>query len=245
MQHDTLLTLGGAYSNHIYSVAAAAHLVGLKSIGIIRGEQTLPLNPTLQFASDHGMSLHYVSRSSYREKTTREFMENLHAQFGRFYFIPEGGTNELAVQGCLELGKRIVDEVEFDIIGLPVGTGGTLAGILQALRRNQHAIGFSVLKDGGFLEEEAKRWMPADVNTSWRIETRFDFGGYAKSTQALHDFIRQQHKENNLPLDSVYTAKTLYGIFELVKRGEIPRSATVLMIHTGGLQSGVISQKGH
>lgn len=233
---DTLLTVGGAYSNHIYSVAAAAHALGLKSIGVIRGEETLPLNATLRFATGQGMSIHYVSRQAYREKSSPEFVERLRAEYGSFYFIPEGGTNELAVQGCRELGERLIEAIDFDIVCLPVGTGGTLAGIIQALRGDQQAIGFSVLKNGGFLEEEVRRWLRPGVNVSWRIETGFDFGGYAKDTQELRDFIRFQEESNQLPLDPVYTAKTLYGILELVRRGEIPRSTTVLMVHTGGLQ---------
>lgn len=233
---DTLLTVGGAYSNHIYSVAAAAHAMGLKSIGVIRGEETLPLNATLQFATGQGMSIHYVSRQAYREKSSPEFVERLRAQHGSFYFIPEGGTNELAVQGSRELGELLIKEIEFDIVCLPVGTGGTLAGIIQALRSDQQAIGFSVLKSGGFLEDEVRKWLSAGVIATWRIETGFDFGGYAKDTQELRDFIRFQEEKNQLPLDPVYTAKTLYGIMGLVRRGEIPPSTTVLMVHTGGLQ---------
>lgn len=232
---DTLLTVGGAYSNHVYSVAAAAHALGLKSIGVIRGEEALPLNATLRFATERGMTIHYISRQAFREKSAPEFVERLREQYGSFYFIQEGGTNELAVQGCRELGERLMNEVEFDIVCLPVGTGGTLAGIVHALRRNQQAIGFSVLKNGGFLEEEVRKWLSPGVNASWRIETAFDFGGYAKTTQELREFIRFQEVTNQLPLDPVYTAKTLYGILELVRRGEI-RSKTILMLHTGGLQ---------
>ncbi len=120
----TLLTFGGAYSNHIYATAAAAHELGLNSIGVIRGEETLPLNPTLAFVKTKGMKLHYVSREAYRNKTEQAFIKQLHDQFGDFYLIPEGGTNELAVKGCAEFGKRLTDEVDFDYLCLPIGTGG-------------------------------------------------------------------------------------------------------------------------
>ncbi|MBL7850496.1 MAG: pyridoxal-phosphate dependent enzyme [Cyclobacteriaceae bacterium] len=241
--HDTLLTVGGAYSNHIYAVAAAAHALGWKSIGIIRGEETWPLNPTLQFAIDHGMTLEYVSRSDYREKATADFLSRMQSQFGKFYFLPEGGTNELAVQGCHEWGERLIQETEFDILCLPVGTGGTMAGILQALREDQQAIGFSVLKNGTFLREEVEGKLISVVKASWRIETRFDFGGYAKATEALWKFMDAQERLNRLPLDPMYTGKTLYGVFELIRSGEIPRATTVLMIHTGGLQGRGINQR--
>jgi 1-aminocyclopropane-1-carboxylate deaminase len=233
---DTLLTMGGAYSNHIHAVAGAAHELGFRSIGMIRGEETLPLNPTLQFAVDRGMQLHYVSRTAYKSRSTPAFIDQLHMRFGEFYFIPEGGTNELAIQGCVEFGDKLVREVDFDVLCLPVGTGGTMAGIVQALRPHQQAIGFSVLKDGGFLEAEVRKWLKSMVASSWRMETRFHFGGYAKTTKELDSFLDFQETSNRLPLDPVYTSKTLYGIFELVRSGEIPRGSTVLMIHTGGLQ---------
>ena len=239
---ETLLTVGGAYSNHIYSVAAAAHSLNFKSIGIIRGERTLPLNPTLKFAEDQGMTLQHISRSAYRAKTLAGFMERLRKQFGSFYFIPEGGTNDLAIQGCRELGENLSREIDFDIVCVPVGTGGTLAGLLQALPEGKRAIGFSVLKNGGFLEGEVQQWSGSEVRASWRMETRFDFGGYAKATPGLHEFIRAQNETNLLPLDSVYTAKMLYGILELIRTGEISGPTTVLMVHTGGLQGSVTSR---
>lgn len=243
LEADTLLTLGGAYSNHIHAVAAAAHELGFRSIGVIRGEETLPLNPTLKFANDHGMQLHYVSRAEYQSRSSAEFIDQLHVRFGEFYFIPEGGTNALAIQGCVEFGEKLVREMDFDVLCLPVGTGGTMAGILQALRPHQQVIGFSALKDGGFLEAEIKKWLGLTVTASWRLETRFHFGGYAKTTKELDAFLDAQETVNQLPLDPVYTGKALYGALELVRKGEIQRGSTVLVIHTGGLQGRATIQK--
>src|SRR5882762_3067709 len=62
--YQKLLTFGGAYSNHIYATAAAATACGMESIGVIRGEENLPLNSTLEFAMSQGMHLHYVSREA-------------------------------------------------------------------------------------------------------------------------------------------------------------------------------------
>lgn len=233
---ETLLTLGGAYSNHVYAVAAAAKELGFRSIGVIRGEEALPLNATLQFARACGMQLHYLSRSEYRERQSPQFLERLRSQFGDFYFIPEGGTNELAIRGCVEFGEKLVRENSFDVIGLPVGTGGTMAGLVQGLQPNQTAIGFSVLKQGEFLEADVRKWLRPDTKASWRVETRFDFGGYARVTKELEVFMEQMEREQGLPLDPVYTGKAMYGILAMVRMGEIRRHSTVLMIHTGGLQ---------
>lgn len=232
---DTLLTFGGAYSNHLYALAASASELGMKSIGIVRGEETLPLNPTLRFVKSRGMEIHFVSREAYREKQESNFLHELQEKFGRFYMLPEGGTNALAVKGCKEFSMQLVEEAEFDTLCLPVGTGGTMAGMVAGLKPHQQAIGISVLKHGEFLNEEVKRWLTGS-ESNWRIETGFAFGGYARSNRELLDFIRMHREQHNLPLEHVYTAKTLYGIYELIRQGKIRRSSVVMMVHTGGLQ---------
>ncbi len=233
--HDTLLTFGGAYSNHIFATAAAAHELGLKSIGIIRGEETMPLNQTLSFAKEKGMVIHYVSREDYRHKTDENFIEKLHGQFGDFYLIPEGGTNELAIKGCEEFAKGVHSEIKVDYLCLPVGTGGTIAGMIQGMGESKKILGFSSLKGGAFLETEIRKHLEHQTN-DWRVMTDYHFGGYGKSTDELVSFINQMKSEFNLPLDIVYTSKMMYGIFELVKKGYFERGTVVLAIHTGGLQ---------
>lgn len=234
-----LLTFGGAYSNHIVAVAEAAAHIGMKSIGIIRGENREPLNPALRFARAKGMQLHFISREQYKTKTDSAFIERLRQQFGAFYLIPEGGTNELAVRGTRDWGEKLVREIDFDVVALAVGTGGTIAGIVQALRPGQRAIGISVLKGGDFLVDEVRKWVGHERN--WTIETRFHFGGFAKASLDLHRFIDEQMRDQKLPLDPVYTAKALYGILELIRRKEIVGPCTVLMIHTGGFSEAAIT----
>ncbi len=233
--HDTLLTFGGAYSNHIYATAAAAKELGLKSIGIIRGENTLPLNHTLAFAQSCGMTLHFISREVYRNKTTDDFIQQLQNKFGDFYLIPEGGTNGLAVKGVAEFGTALINEVDFDYLCLPVGTGGTMAGIVKALAGRKKIVGFSVLKGGGFLSAEVKKWT-ADSFSNWNIEQDYHFGGYAKTTNELIKFISEFEKQHQLPLDQVYTAKMMFGILDLIQKGYFKRGSTILALHTGGLQ---------
>jgi 1-aminocyclopropane-1-carboxylate deaminase len=236
--HQTLLTFGGAYSNHIFAAAAAAKEAGLRCIGIIRGEETLPLNHTLSFAEQSGMQLHYVSRDEYRKKDEESFIEHLHEQFGKFYLIPEGGTNDLAMKGCSEYAGKILSEVEFDYVCLPVGTGGTIAGIIAGLEGKKEVIGYSSLKGGTFLEEDVKNLLPKEAVhlKNWKINTEYHFGGYGKRTNDLMDFISTQKRNNNLVLDAVYTSKMLYGIYDEIRKGKFDRGSIILVIHTGGLQ---------
>lgn len=232
--HRTLLTFGGAYSNHVHATSAAAHELGFRSIGIIRGEKTLPLNDTLRFATEKGMHLHYVSREAYREKQSEQFQEQLREQFGDFYLIPEGGTNDHAVRGCEELGNKLVAEVGFNYLCLAVGTAGTLSGLTRAIQDDQQVVGFSVLKGGSFLAYDVNHYAPGKTN--WQLETEYHFGGYGKVNEDLKTFLLSVEEQHQLPLDPVYTAKALYGTLDLIKKGAFPRGSTVLFLHTGGMQ---------
>ncbi len=231
--NKTLLTFGGAYSNHIYATAAAAHELGIHSIGIIRGEETLPLNPTLSFAKASGMQLYYISREEYRTKTEPSFIEQLHNQHGDFYLIPEGGTNELAVKGCAEFANQLNTEVDFDYFCLPVGTGGTIAGIIEGLDESKKIIGFPVLKGATFLEDEIREYTS---KKNWQLVYDYHFGGYAKVTNELLEFMHEFEKQFNIPLDPIYTAKMMFGIMDLIKKKFFEPGSTILAIHTGGLQ---------
>jgi 1-aminocyclopropane-1-carboxylate deaminase len=233
--HDTLLTFGGAYSNHIFATAAAGKELRLKTIGIIRGEKTLPLNHTLAFAESCGMKLHYVSRETYRKKTETEFIEQLHHQFGNFYLIPEGGTNELAIKGCTEFATQINEEINFDYLCLPIGTGGTMAGMIEGLSSNKKVIGFSSLKGGDFLKTEIQSLI-SNAQIDWQVNTDYHFGGYGKITDELLAFMVDMKMNYQLPLDQVYTAKMMMGVFDLIRKGFFKHGTTILVLHTGGLQ---------
>ncbi|TXH29816.1 MAG: 1-aminocyclopropane-1-carboxylate deaminase/D-cysteine desulfhydrase [Cyclobacteriaceae bacterium] len=227
----TLLTFGGAYSNHIYATAAGAAELGFKSIGIIRGEETLPLNSTLSFAKQQGMSLHYVSRELYRTKTSSQFIDALEQRFGDFYLIPEGGTNALAVKGAAEFAQTL--NTDFDYLCCPIGTGGTLAGLINGLPKKK-VIGFSVLKGGEFLVDDIRAL--TTVNGNWNVVSDYHFGGYAKTNSALEQFIRTYEANHAIPLDQVYTGKMMAGIYDLIQKGHFVKGNTILAIHTGGLQ---------
>lgn len=231
---QTLLTFGGAYSNHVRAVAAAGHYFGFGTVGVIRGEEHLPLNEALTYATGRGMRLTYLDRATYREKMQPWVIRRLKQDFGDFYLVPEGGSNALAIPGCAEL----VDEVTepFDVICCPVGTGGTLAGIASALDNGQDAIGFSVLKGGDFLRDDVAALQLEALGTvtaNWRIETGFHFGGYAKSTDELKAFIAEFDHRHGIALEWVYVAKMMYGLFELIERGEFQPGTVIVAVITG------------
>jgi 1-aminocyclopropane-1-carboxylate deaminase len=236
---QTLLTFGGAYSNHIFATAAAAKELALKSIGIIRGERVEPLNHTLDFAERNGMALHFISRELYRQKNNPNFIDQLHEQFGEFMLIPEGGTNALALQGCKEFAHEKLNEIEFDTIMLAVGTGGTTAGIIAGLDDRREVVGVSVLKNGAFLKTDIANMLEKNFGKAygnWDVLTSYDHGGYAKVTEKLLDFVSAMKEEHNLPLDTVYTGKLMWAVLKETERGRFPRGSTVLALHTGGLQ---------
>ncbi len=230
----TLLSFGGAYSNHIHALAATGKAFNFKTIGIIRGEPHFPLNPTLQFAQNQGMHLEYISRQIYRQKSDPTFIDSLRQKHGDFYLIPEGGTNQLAIKGCAE----IVQDLPFDYICCPVGTGGTLAGIITSLQPHQKAIGFSSLK-GDFLTQEVQQLLSqkqGKIYSNWHIDNTYHFGGYARHTPKLINFINDFKQHHHIQLEPLYTGKMFYGIFDLLKQNYFPEGSTIIAIHTGGLQ---------
>ena len=230
---DTLLTFGGAYSNHIVATAAAGKEFGFKTIGVIRGDELagkIPDNPTLLFAQECGMQFKFISRELYRKKTKPEFLTILKEEFGNFYMVPEGGTNLLAIKGCEEILTK--DDSIFDYVCVPVGTGGTISGLINSVRAHQKVVGFSALK-GNFLKEEIKALVFKD---NWELITEYHFGGYGKINSELITFINQFREETGIPLDPIYNGKMLFGIVNLICNSYFKKGSKILAIHTGGLQ---------
>ncbi|MCX6296647.1 MAG: pyridoxal-phosphate dependent enzyme [Bacteroidetes bacterium] len=232
----TLLTFGGAFSNHIAATAAAGKEHGLKTIGIIRGEEYSELNPTLTFAKMCGMELHYVSRKIYQNKETlyKYVSEKFSEQ--NYYLIPEGGSNNFGVLGCMEITKNI--PIDFDIICCPCGTGATISGITLSLKEHQQSIGFQILKAENYIEKEVSNWLKIfnSNQKNWEINESFHFGGYAKLKPELLNFIKEFEKEHSVPFDYIYTGKMMFGITEMIKNGFFKKGQTIVAVHTGGLQ---------
>ncbi|MEZ4797937.1 MAG: pyridoxal-phosphate dependent enzyme [Flavobacteriaceae bacterium] len=230
---DTLLTFGGAYSNHIAAVASAGKEFGFNTIGVIRGEELeskISKNPTLKFAQQCGMKFKFVSREVYRDKTSSEFLNALKNEFGEFYFIPEGGTNSLAIKGCEEI--LTVEDKTFDIICCAVGTGGTISGLINASELHQKILGFPALK-GDFLQKEIGKFT---TKSNWNLVSDYHFGGYAKINNELVEFINKFKYEHQIQLDPIYTGKMMFGIIDLINKNTFKKGTKILAIHTGGLQ---------
>ena len=230
---DTLLTFGGAFSNHIAAVAYAGKDKGFKTIGIIRGDELrdkISENPTLQFAENCGMQFEFVSREEYRLKGENHFLEKLKMKFGDFYLIPEGGTNELAIKGCEEILTE--NDADFDFICCAIGTGGTISGIINSVLDHQKVLGFPSLK-GDFLQDEIRNFVE---NQNWELITGYHFGGYGKVSEELIAFINQFYAETKIPLDPIYTGKMVFGVIDLISENYFPANSKILLIHTGGIQ---------
>ena len=230
---QTLLTFGGAHSNHIAAVASAGKLCGINTIGLIRGDELtseIPHNPTLRFASGCGMHLKFMTRSDYKQKTNPNILSKYIEDMNELYLVPEGGTSELAVKGCEEILDH--SDSTFDYICVPVGTGGTMAGLLNSVQPHQEVVGYSVLK-GTFQKEIIEKY---SKNRNHLLTDNYCFGGYAKIDSELIRFINNFKRNSGISLDPVYTGKMMYGIVEMIKKGYFRENSRILAIHTGGLQ---------
>lgn len=239
----TLLTMGGAYSNHIYATAAAGEAFNLRTIGIIRGDELSDdSNETLRFAKSKGMRLDFVDRKTF--STIRKNPEPLLSNYPDAYFLPEGGTNELAIKGVKEL--LLESTLDFDIIATAIGTGGTFCGLLSGAKVDQHVLGVSALK-GDFIHEEIRTLLKKFKidNSNYSLQTTFHFGGYGKITNELIGFIDWFKENFHIPLDPIYTGKSFFGVWNMINNGKFKENLKIVLLHTGGLQgiSGVNRKK--
>ncbi|WP_460615049.1 1-aminocyclopropane-1-carboxylate deaminase/D-cysteine desulfhydrase [Hymenobacter seoulensis] len=242
MGHNTLLTFGGAYSNHVAAVAAAGRLTGLRTVGVVRGEELRdkPLNPTLAQARADGMELHFVDRITYRRKHDPEVLGALLHETGPAYILPEGGTNALALPGCAELVPELLALTDFDTLCVACGTGGTLAGLILGLNGQRQALGFAALKGADFLRQDVQELTQQAAGhtfPNWQLRTDYHGGGYARLSPELRVFIQEFQQRHNVLLDPIYTSKMMWGILDLMARGYFAVGSTVVAVHTGGLQA--------
>ena len=221
----SVLTFGGAFSNHILAVSKACKNIGIKSIGIIRGNELDGTNFTLSKAKQNGMKLYFVDRATYRNKENIDWKE----LYKNCFILPEGGTNQLAVKGC----EEFLVSKSFDFVCCSVGTGGTISGIINSISKNQFAIGFSALKNGFYIENEINKYVDSQ---NWSLNYDFHFNGYAKMNKELVDFMNDFKKTYQISLDPVYTSKLFYGVFKLIEQDFFKENKTILIVHSGGLQ---------
>ncbi|MET7366928.1 pyridoxal-phosphate dependent enzyme [Streptomyces sp. NPDC005566] len=231
----TVLTFGGAYSNHLRATAAAGRLLGFPTVGVVRGDELAgrPLNPSLARCAADGMRLHFVDRATYRSKTAPEVLDGLLSLFGACTVLPEGGSNALAAQGCTALGQEL--RGQGDTVAVACGTGGTLAGLAAGLAPGQRALGIPVLR-GGFLEDVVLNLQHEAFGArtgQWSLDERFHFGGYARTTPGLHAFADDFEDRHGLPVERLYVAKLLYALTALAEEGAFAPGSTVTAVITG------------
>ncbi len=247
---STIITFGGAFSNHIAATASACKLANIESVGIIRGEKPLHLNYTLKKAQAEGMHLHFVSREDYRKKEDESFKKFLVKIFGKHHLIPEGGNNSEGVTGCMDILKS---DWNYEYIICACGTSATYLGLLCSAKPQQKIIGINVLKGKNDLVKQAQsmanKLFPEKkiqingndalneviIKNSF-ITDQYSFSGYAKYDKLLVEFKHEFVKQYGIPLDYVYTTKLFYGIINLMMKKKIPADSKVLVIHSGGLQ---------
>ncbi len=237
LHKKTLITFGGAYSNHLHATAFMGKELGVQTVGIIRGEQLLPLNPTLKDCTDWGMILEPVSRGDYRQKQASADIQNIINKYSSAYIVPEGGANELGVLGAAKILEGI-DQKKFDTVVVACGTGVTMAGIVSACEPHLRVIGMPALKAEKWMASEIQGWL--DVvgcsNKNWMVEYQYHFGGYGKTKPELLQFIEEMEQQYQLLLDPIYTGKAFYGLLKMIEHGEVVSGSRVLFIHSGGLQ---------
>lgn len=233
----TVLTFGGAYSNHLRATAAAGRLLGLPTVGVVRGEELAgrPLNPSLARCAADGMRLHFVERSVYRRKSDPETLAAVlrAADAVDAYVVPEGGSNSAAVRGCRALGEELAGHA--DVAAVACGTGGTLAGLAAGAGPGLRVLGVPVLR-GGFLGEDIRALQTGAFGGprgDWSLDDRFHFGGYARVTDELTAFAEDFEQRHGLPVERVYVAKLLYGLVTLAEENTFPRGTTLTAVITG------------
>ncbi|ASF46688.1 1-aminocyclopropane-1-carboxylate deaminase/D-cysteine desulfhydrase [Methylovulum psychrotolerans] len=228
-----LISMGGAYSNHLHALAYAGKALGLPTTAYIRGEPPTPLTPTLQDAQDWGMQLKFISRGDYRILRPYKAWDSLPGWQVGDYWLPEGGAQPLALQGVGELVAELA--IPYQWLCVPCGTGATLAGLAAAVAPPSRVLGFAALKNAGFLRADIAQLLP-QPQQNWHINLDYHCGGFAQTTPALLAFIRDFQATHGIALEPVYTGKMLLGLYELINNGVFAPGTTIIAVHTGGLQ---------
>ncbi len=231
--HKQIITFGGAYSNHLAATAFACKTEAIKSIGIVRGEKPANLSSTLLFCMQHGMQLEFINRRLYKETGTDKFRNLLTETYGDHILIPEGGFSQRGVKGA-EMIMDIIDN-SYSHVCCAIGTATTFAGLINRAGEGQEITGFSVLKNLNDVEDRLKN-LNVVTSKKYSIIHDYHFGGYAKKTKELVDFMNTFYKDNKIPLDFVYTGKMMFGVYQLIENNYFPADSNILCIHTGGLQ---------
>ena len=232
-----IISFGGSFSNHIHALAFACQQQGLMSIGIIRGEKEYENNFTLSMAKKWGMELHFVDRKTYRLREDPNYLAELQESYPDYLTVPEGGSNTLALKGVGEIITELNQQCEFDTLLTPVGSGGTLAGLIKADVNQHNLIGIAVLKQNGYLTEQVNTLLENSSNYSnWQIMSEFHRGGYAKFSKEDAQNILIFNQQTGFTFEPVYSGKMILALLALIEQQYFPKGHRIVILHTGGLQ---------
>lgn len=233
-----ILSFGGAFSNHIHALAYACKQANLKSLGIIRGESFYAKNPTLSDAQRWGMDLKFVNRETYKKRYNNDYLTDIQNEFPDYYIVPEGGSNKHALQGVAEVIDEINNELQWDHMITPVGSGGTLAGLIGGDNNKHKLIGIAVLKQAEYLNNEIMALLPENKKhfDNWQLALDYHCGGYAKFNKEAEQKMLTFAKQLNLPIEPLYSGKMILALFDFIAKGKFNKGSTVVILHTGGLQ---------
>lgn len=229
---DGIVSVGGQYSNHIAALAHVGKDFSIPTVGIIRGDALDEPTHTIQQAMMNGMEIVYVSREKYREMRAYDHPCSSFPKYKNFNFIPEGGSNQLGVEGCKQIAQFI--PAEYTHILLAVGTGATLKGLARQVEKHQNIIGIKVLE--ARQEEYIFQSGEAKVNDSIVLNADFTFGGYARKSTFLEDFVGKWNENQKIAIEPIYTGRLFYAVQHLLQQNYFPKSAKIMVVHSGGLQ---------
>lgn len=244
---QTIISFGGAFSNHIHALAYACKVNNFNCIGIIRGEQKYQDNFTLSWARHWGMQLKFVDRKTYKLRTDNNYLQDLMLQYPHAMIIPEGGSNTLALEGVGDVITELANQVDYDYLLTPVGSGGTLAGLIKADNNKHKILGIAVLKQQGYLADEVNALLSKDHGRfdNWQILNDFHYGGYGKYKTEDANRILEFINSTGIPLDPVYSGKMVLALFDLIVQDYFPENSRIVLLHTGGIQGlGGMAERG-
>lgn len=244
-QYQGIISFGGCYSNHLHALAYVCQQQQLEAIAIVRGESDNQVNYTLSWAKHWGMKLSFVDRQTYRKRQDLTFLNELQQQYPKHLIIPEGGSNQLALPGVGEVINELNQQCTYDSLLVPVGSGGTLAGLVKQDNNEHNIIGIAVLKQSDYLTNEVKRLLNNESKFQrWTIENDYHGGGYAKFTAEDANQILQFSTATGIPFEPIYSGKMLLGFFDLLEKGYFSANQHIVLLHTGGLQgiAGLVDQ---
>ena len=227
-----IITFGGAYSNHLVATAYACKSAGLKCIGLIRGEKPAILSSTLKASMEYDMQLHFLPRAIYAKKDTADFVESFTDKWKKYGWVPEGGYHPKGAAGAALITELIDDSTTH--ICSALGTVTTLAGLITGAKKYQQVIGIPVLK--GMTDIDERIEYLTNKTGTYQLMNEYHFGGYAKKTPALIQFMNNLYKQNNIPTDFVYTAKMMFAVMDNIEKDFFPPGSIITCLHTGGLQ---------